>query len=167
MTRTNMTSNEPVSAAAGDRPSGQSSGEAQPSRGHRSVPHTADVIIEAWAPTRSGCFEEAVAGLADCFVAVPEPVTTRPVPFDLDRARDDELLVLLLEEIIYMVEVLGVVVVSAEVAAGDGGGIAGYFDTVPVDEGELIGAVPKAVARHDLVFAKQDTRWLCRVMIDV
>ena len=33
--------------------------------GHRSVPHTADLRIEAWAPTRDGCIRQAVLGAVE------------------------------------------------------------------------------------------------------
>ena len=43
-------------------------------RGHRTVPHTADLRIEAWAPTREECLAEAVRGLVDSFAVVaPQP----------------------------------------------------------------------------------------------
>jgi hypothetical protein len=37
-------------------------------RGHRVLPHTADVIVEAWGPDLVSCCEEAVAGLAALYV---------------------------------------------------------------------------------------------------
>ena len=39
-------------------------------RGHRTVPHTADLRIEAWAPTREECMAEAARGLVGSFAAV-------------------------------------------------------------------------------------------------
>lgn len=38
------------------------------SSGHRSVPHTADLRIEAWAPTRDGCIRQAVLGTVESFL---------------------------------------------------------------------------------------------------
>jgi SHS2 domain-containing protein len=37
----------------------------RPARGHRSLPHTADVIIDAWGPDQAACYEEAVAALVE------------------------------------------------------------------------------------------------------
>jgi hypothetical protein len=34
--------------------------EQRPESSHRSVPHTADALIEAWAPSREQCVAEAV-----------------------------------------------------------------------------------------------------------
>ncbi|HEU4424948.1 MAG TPA: archease, partial [Pilimelia sp.] len=39
-------------------------------RGFRLLPHTADVIVSAWAPTASGCVEQAVRGLVAIFAEV-------------------------------------------------------------------------------------------------
>ena len=39
-------------------------------RGHRTVPHTADLRIEAWGPAREGCIAEVVRGLVDSFAVV-------------------------------------------------------------------------------------------------
>ncbi len=36
--------------------------------GHRSVPHTADLRIEAWSPSREGCIGEAVRGTVESFL---------------------------------------------------------------------------------------------------
>ena len=35
--------------------------------GHRSVPHTADLRIEAWAPTRDGCNRQAALSTVESF----------------------------------------------------------------------------------------------------
>ncbi len=39
----------------------------QRDRGHRNVPHTADLRIEAWGPTREDCIAEALRGLVESF----------------------------------------------------------------------------------------------------
>jgi SHS2 domain-containing protein len=36
-------------------------------RGHRTLPHTADVILEAWGPDLATCCEEAVAALVETY----------------------------------------------------------------------------------------------------
>jgi hypothetical protein len=38
-----------------------------PGTGHRTLPHTADIRIEAWAPGREQCIAEAVRGMVDTF----------------------------------------------------------------------------------------------------
>ncbi|HEV8559398.1 MAG TPA: archease [Actinophytocola sp.] len=51
-----------------------------PSRGHRAVPHTADIRIEAWAPTREACLGEAVAALVESFADPATPVRRGNTP---------------------------------------------------------------------------------------
>lgn len=51
------------------------------SSGHRSVPHTADLRIEAWAPTRDGCIRQAVLGT----VELPRPGIRARGPYRLRR----------------------------------------------------------------------------------
>jgi SHS2 domain-containing protein len=112
--------------------------------------------------------EEAVAGLVAAFADCSGAETTDPVPFALDPADDDELLVQLLEEVLYLVDALGVVPATTEVVEAEDGGIAGSFDVVPVAQIEQTGAVPKAISRGDLSFARgTDDRWACRFTVDV
>jgi SHS2 domain-containing protein len=45
-------------------------GAARRPAGHRTVPHAADLRIEAWAATREECMAEAVRGLVGSFATV-------------------------------------------------------------------------------------------------
>ncbi len=139
-----------------------------PAAGHRVAPHTADAIVEAWGPTRVLCLEQAVAGLVELFADLPDAVVTEPVPLAVEADRDEELLVLLLEEVLYQLEVLGVVPVQVALEETERGGVAGYAHVVPVGTVEEVGAVPKAIARHQLTFAPDDVGvWHARVTVDV
>ena len=51
--------------------------------GYRRVPHTADVRIEAWAPTREECVERAVVAMVDGFVELLQ----ERIPVPVDRGR--------------------------------------------------------------------------------
>lgn len=135
--------------------------------GHRLVAHTADVIIEAWGPTRESCMVHAVHGLVDTFAELEDAPVVRSVPFALAPESDRELLVMLLEEVLYTHEVLGVLPLEVEIVATDDGGIAGSFEVVPVTEAQAVGAVPKAVSRHGLQMARTDGTWSARATIDV
>lgn len=136
-------------------------------RGHRTLPHTADLMIEAWAPTREGCLEETVPALVDTFLRHSPAAATMTLPVDLQPAADDELLRLLLEDVIYAAEVLGAVPVSASLAARPDGGLHGIFTAVPVTAVSVVGAVPKAVTRHGLQVVREPGRWVARAVIDV
>jgi protein archease len=112
--------------------------------------------------------EEAVAALVESFADTSNADTAEPVALSLDSARDDDLLVALLEEVLYLVEVLGVVPSAAAITARDDGGLGGFFDVVPIAQAEAVGAAPKAVARGDLELGVDaEGRWSCRVTVDV
>lgn len=111
--------------------------------------------------------EEAVSAFTSLFAEVPDGPAQRSVPFVLAPETDRELLVLLLEEVLYLVEVLGAIPYRCEVQPTEDGGIAGFFEVVDVSEVRLKGSVPKAVTRHELVFERRDEHWYCRVIVDV
>jgi hypothetical protein len=81
------------------------------------VGHVADVIVEAWGTTRVACLEEAVRGLIESFAEVEDVSPTGRVAVALRAVGDDEVLVSLLEEAIYAVEVLGQVPVRVHLDA--------------------------------------------------
>lgn len=139
----------------------------RPAVGHRTLPHTADVVVQAWAPTKAACLAEAVRGLVAVFADTGGVVASRSVAFTLGPAGDEELLVRLLEEVIYLVEVDGVVPVDAHVEPAADGGLRGQFGVTPLEPAMVIGPAPKAVAWHQLSFAAGQTGWVCQVTVDV
>ncbi|WP_334143357.1 archease [Rhabdothermincola sp.] len=149
---------------------GNDRGPSSPPAGHRVVPHTADVIIEAWAPTKGQCLEHAVLALVESFVESDpgvEPDAVVAIPFTIDARTDDDQVVALLEEVIYVVETKAVVPIGVQLTV-DAEGVAGTFDTVAAEAVELVGAVPKGVSRHGLEFRLRDRDgWWCRALVDV
>lgn len=136
--------------------------------GHRVAPHTADVIVEGWADTAVACLEEAARALIGTFADVADVVPTDTVPVMFDLAPDDEeTLVAVLEEIVYMVDALGVVPVDVALEETEDGGVAGYFETAPADQVARTGAAPKGVSRSELALHHDRGRWTCRAVIDV
>lgn len=136
-------------------------------RGHRTLPHTADLAIEAWGESRPACFEEAVRGLVATYVDTAGAVPTETVTVELPPAADDaELLVQVLEEVIVLGEVRGVVPVDVTVSVRNGG-LGLRFAAARIQPDHLVGAAPKAVARSDLVFVRGVDGWRCRATIDV
>jgi len=135
--------------------------------GHRLLPHTADVRLSAWGPTREACLDQAVRALAEVFVEVPAGVATARVPVRLPPAFDAELLVALLEEVLFVVDVRGLVPVAARVEVGPDG-LRGWFAAVGLGGLEQVGSVPKAIARSDLEFGRDDAgTWRAVVTVDV
>jgi SHS2 domain-containing protein len=136
-------------------------------RGYRLVPHTADSIIEAWGPDRVTCLAEAVGGMVSVFADVGDAAATTVLPIALEPAPSVDLLVGLLEEVIYTVDVFGKVPVRVQLAESQDGGVAGDLEVVPVGDVALIGPMPKAVSFHDLEIAEHEGAWRCRVLVDV
>lgn len=135
------------------------------SSGHRSVPHTADLRIEAWAPTRDGCIRQAVLGT----VELPRPGIRARSPYQLRRLtadRDDDLLVAVLEEVIYLLDTVGETPVDLRLRDVDGG-VDVTFATTDASTLVQVGAVPKAVSLNELRFSQGRHGWRCAVTLDV
>lgn len=135
--------------------------------GHRQVPHTADVRLEAWAPSRAGCVAEAVAAMVESF-AVPA-ATARPgsARFTVAAAPAADQLAAVLDEVIFRLDTAGELPVRARAAELPDGAMEITAATVPAAEAALVGAVPKAVSLHELAFAGGPDGWRCRVTLDV
>jgi SHS2 domain-containing protein len=130
------------------------------------VPHTADLRIEAWAPTRDGCIRQAVLGTVASFL---DTSTARPNHTLLRRLtadRDDDLLVAVLDEVIYLLDTAGEAPVDVEVNGTDGGA---EINLAMADASSLsqVGAVPKAVSLNELRFSRGQGAWRCSVTLDV
>ncbi len=138
-----------------------------PDRGHRTRDHTADVIVEAWGPTRGACLEEAVLGLVRSFADVAGGVPTRRLPLALDAEPDEEVLVDLLDEVVYRLDATAEVPAAIGLHDEPGGGVTGWVDVVAAGDVEVTGALPKGVSRSGLRLADEDGSWRCRVEVDV
>ncbi|MEV6375751.1 archease [Micromonospora musae] len=136
-------------------------------RGHRCVPHTADVRIEAWARTREECVAEAVTALVETFT---DTAGARPGPdreYEAPRAHDEDLLVSVLDEVIFRMETADELPLTTEVTDDGRGGLRVRWRVTQTDAVELIGAVPKAVSLHELRFGPDEAGWSCAVTLDV
>ncbi len=138
----------------------------EPESGHRSLPHTADLRIEAWGPTRQACLGEAVAAMVESFADVSTARPVRTATADLTASDDEDALVSVLDEVIYLLDTENVVALGAEVEH--------LRDTLrvrvpvaPLDELDLFGAVPKAVSLHGLDFSAHGRLWRCTATVDV
>jgi len=94
--------------------------------GYRVLPHTADTRIEAWAPARAACLEAAVRAFVSTFANVVGAEVTDSIEESFAEPTDEDLLVAVLEQVIYLVEVAGVVPVSVDLADENDGRVAGY-----------------------------------------
>jgi SHS2 domain-containing protein len=141
-------------------------GQAARAGGHRSMPHTADLRIEAWAPTREECISQTVHGMVDGFAELPPDLPRVERECVLTADTGDRLLVAVLEEVIYRQETSGELPVAVAVTPTDGGALV-RFTMVDSARAEQVGAVPKAVALHGLRLAHGPDGWACGVTLDV
>ncbi len=147
--------------------------------GHRTVPHTADLRIEAWAPDREECLAEAVRALVDSFADVAGARPRRFADVRIAAGADPDLLVAILDEVIYRIDAQDEIPVEvavraehAEVAGAEPGEPA---ETVRLSLGlaglesvGITGAAPKAVSLSELRCAPEESgRWLASATIDV
>ena len=135
--------------------------------GHRVLPHTADVIVEAWAPTRAGCLEALVRGVVDTFADVGTVTATREIPLEVGAARDEEVVVALFDDVCYLLDADGLVVVDVALEEEEDGNFDGTFFVAPVDAVVPTGAAPKGISRSDLQFGAHGTLWRARAIVDV
>jgi SHS2 domain-containing protein len=135
--------------------------------GYRVLPHTADTRIEAWAPARAACLEAAVRAFVSTFANVVGAEVTDSVEKWFAEPTDEDLLVAVLEQVIYLVEVSGVVPGTVDLADENDGRVAGSFGVVALEAVEICGPAPKAIALSDLQFEEGNDEWRCRVTIDV
>jgi SHS2 domain-containing protein len=135
-------------------------------RGHAVRAHTADAVIEAWAPTAAACYEEAAAAFVDIFADTASTPAGSAEAFDVGPGRPDDLLVLLLEEVLFAAEARGHVPIVTEVDVR-GDHLVGTFTSVPIEEVDIIGAIPKGVSYSELEFGATESGWQCRAMVDV
>ncbi|MFW6091079.1 MAG: archease [Actinomycetota bacterium] len=136
------------------------------SQGHKVVSHTADVRVEAWGPSREVCIAEAVLGMVEAFVDTeslhPDSVRYRR----LDETDNEDLLIGVLDEVIYLLDTEEVVPVDVELEP-DGNGIEVRFAVVDAGGALQTGAVPKGVSFHGLRFGPGAGGWSCSVVVDV
>ncbi len=140
---------------------------ARSASGFRLLPHTADVQLLAWGPSREACLGQAVRALAATFMS-PGPGAERSrTTVAVPAGPDAEQLLAVLDEALYCVDVHGRVPVAAIARRLPDGGLSITFDTVPAARVVQTGSVPKAATRHALAFAGRGSRWRALVTIDV
>lgn len=140
----------------------------QAPRGHRSLPHTADLRIEAWGPTREECLGEAVAALAESVadIGAVEAPPARTLTSELTADTDEDALLAVLDEVIYLLDTAGEIPLRATVEHARGT-VRLRMDMTATDQLEVTGAAPKAVSLHNLQFGFDGQQYSCVTIIDV
>lgn len=122
--------------------------------------------IEAWAPTRDGCIRQAVLGTVESFLDLESAHAVHTRLRRLTADRDDDLLVAVLEEVIYLLDTVGETPVDLRLRDVDGG-VDVTFATTDASTLVQVGAVPKAVSLNELRFSQGRHGWRCAVTLDV
>ena len=136
-------------------------------RGHRLLTEAAGVVVEAWGADRVGCLVEALTGLVESFAEVPDAPVTRTLSLpSVAGGRGDEL-VALFEEVVFALDVFGVVPVRFHLAETEDGSVAGDMEVVPSSSARLVGPPPKGIAADGLSVTTVDGAWRCRALVDV
>ncbi|MFF9646956.1 archease [Kitasatospora aureofaciens] len=144
---------------------------ARSDRGHRSVPHTADLRVEAWAPTAEGCIGELVHAVVGSFADLSGARIVGERACTVLAVSDPDLLAGVLEEVIYRMDAEGEL--PAAVALGPVRGLDGArsvevrFRMADTATAALVGAVPKAVSLHGLELGEGPGGWTCAATVDV
>ena len=136
--------------------------------GHRDVPDTADLRIEAWAGTREECVAEAVRALVGSFAQTGAQRRRRVARRHVSGETAADLVAAAIEEVIYGLDTHGEIPVGVAACQAADGGIDLTLELASLDQVEITGAVPKAVALSGLRCGRDETgRWSCTVTIDV
>jgi SHS2 domain-containing protein len=136
-------------------------------QGYRTVPHTADLRIEAWAESRDECVAEALHGLIASFADISDVRPARVLERPITAGSDTDLLASAADEVIYILDVEGEIPVSVQVRPA-GAGIVVVLALARAELAEITGAVPKAVSFHGLRCQPDATgRWSASMTIDV
>jgi SHS2 domain-containing protein len=138
----------------------------QAQQGHRTLPHTADLRIEAWAPTREACIAETVAGLVSSFADTRGAVPVQSAITDLAARTDGDTLVAVLDEVIYRLDTEHSVPLAVDVEPR-GNGVRIRLELAAVDSVELTGAIPKGVTLYQLRLVHGPDGWSSAVTVDV
>lgn len=136
-------------------------------RGHNLLPHTADVIVEAWGPDFAACCEEAVAALADVYVDAGRADTVEQRKVHLGAGSEESLLLDVLEEVIFTLDTAEAVPVRADVSVADDAGLDVVLALADRRAVTPTGSVPKAVSRSELTVDSQAAGVRCRFLVDV
>jgi SHS2 domain-containing protein len=136
-------------------------------RGHHSLPHTADVMIEAWGPDLAACCEEAVAALVETYADAADASIVAERALYVPPAPAGDMVVDLLDEVIFALDVAEGIPIRAGVRAGSDGGLEARLILADPASVEPAGAAPKAISRSGLEVTRGPDMVRCRFLVDV
>ena len=137
---------EPVAGATAGAADDTDGATAPLASGHRVVLHPDDVTVDAWAPSRSGCLEELVRGFSESLADTTETAATAEMPFEAGSPDDANLVLEIFDDVNYLFDTDGLVIVDVALDEGEDGNVRGKFFVAPVD---ATARAHRAVARGE------------------
>lgn len=134
-------------------------------RGHRTLPHTADLIVEAWGDDFTACAEEAAAAMLEICVAGGPADHATVVRVAADGTRP--LLAAILDEVVYLLDISELVPVDVRLTELPGGVVEMRFGLGARRSVRLTGAAPKAVVMLEAPDERRTGPFRCRFIVDV
>jgi SHS2 domain-containing protein len=135
--------------------------------GHRTLPHTADVIIEAWGADLVACCEEAVAALVEIYADAGNAIVIAEREVRVPPAPMGDMLLDLLDEVVFALDVAEGIPIAACIRAGPDGGLEVRLMLAEPASVDPAGAVPKAISRSGLEMTRAADAVVCRFLVDV
>lgn len=136
--------------------------------GFRLLAHTADIGLEATAPTREELFIAAAEGLRALLFGATPAVAAIRLEVHLRAGDCAELLVAWLNEILCISEMTRLVPASFEIRELTGEQLTAIITGEPFDaDRHTVERTAKAVTYHRLVVKERNNGWYARVYIDL
>lgn len=140
----------------------------KPAAGHRLIPHTADMGIEAWAGGLEELFVEAAHGLREMVFGTPRLVAQRTLTVSLTAGDRAELLVAWLNELLFRIEVDSLVPAAFRIVHLDDTSLqAEICGETYLPERHPLHHQVKAVTYHQLTLELRRQGWFARVYVDL
>lgn len=130
------------------------------------LPHTADLIVEAWGPDDVACAEEAARALIEiCIAGDPDPELDDWASRVGGSRRD--LVRTVLEEVIFALDTSVSAPVSADVERTGPSEVVIRLGLAARESVRATGAAPKAIVMMPSGAAVPDVAFRCRFIVDV
>jgi SHS2 domain-containing protein len=125
------------------------------------------VILEAWGQDLAACCEEAVAALAGTYLVDAEVSTHAVRRLRVVASSAEDLVVEVLEEVLFLLDTASDVPVAAQVRQAQAGGF--DVEIALADRGsvEPTGSVPKAISRSGLEVTAEPAAVRCSFLVDL
>lgn len=136
-------------------------------RGHRTLPHTADVIVEAWGPDLATCVEEATAAMVGTCLDTGSALAVGERTVRVASSSPEQAVLDALDEVIFALDTSPHPPIGARVRDAGDGSLVVTIALADPGSVEHVGAAPKAISRSGLTVATTADGVRCRVLVDV